>query len=76
MCSRRHKARTQKWRNIIQIEANLAPELKEKWSHVNTFIEVVSERSSKGKGTRDARWYASSLELDVELATRSVREHW
>lgn len=64
------------WRNIMQIEANLPPELKEKWPHINTFIEVVSERSSKGKGTRDSRWYVSSLELDVELAARSVREHW
>lgn len=25
---------------------------------------------------RDSRWYVSSLELDVELAARSVRDHW
>lgn len=64
------------WRNIMQIDANLPPELKEKWPHIKTFIEVASERSSNGKGTRDSRWYVSSLELDVELAARTVREHW
>lgn len=64
------------WRNIMQIEANLPPDLKAKWPHIKSFIEVVSERSSNGKGTRDSRWYVSSLELDVELAARTVREHW
>ena len=64
------------WRNIMQIEADLPPELKEKWPHIKTFIEVASERSCNGKGTRDSRWYVSSLELDVELAARAIKEHW
>lgn len=64
------------WRNIMQIEANLPPELKEKWPDIKSFIEVASERTCNGKGTRDSRWYVSSLEVDVELAARTVREHW
>lgn len=60
----------------MQVEADLPPELKEKWPHIKSFIEVASGRTCNGKGSRDSRWYVSSLEVDVELAARTVREHW
>ena len=30
------------WRNNMQIETNIPPNLKEKWLHIKSFIEVAS----------------------------------
>ena len=37
---------------------------------------MASERICNRKGTRDPRWYVSSLKVDVEFAAWTIREHW
>jgi len=63
-------------RTVMQLEVDLTPELKEKWPHIKTIVEVASERSLSGKTSCSSRWYVSSLDIDAEEAARVVRSHW
>ncbi|HAT2164804.1 ISAs1 family transposase [Shewanella algae] len=63
-------------RTVMQIEAELSAELKKKWPHITSFIEVASERTVDGITSCSSRWYVSSLPLNAEEAARTIREHW
>ncbi len=56
--------------------ANLTPELKKKWPHIRTIIEVASERSINNQTSCSSRWFVSSLPVDVEQVASIVRDHW
>ncbi|QJR79700.1 ISAs1 family transposase [Alteromonas pelagimontana] len=63
-------------RTVMQMKAKLPKELKQKWPHVQTFIEVASERCVKNTTACSSRWYASSLPVNAEQAAGIVRDHW
>jgi len=61
---------------VTQIPSNFDDNIKSKWSHIRTIIEVVSERKMKHELTSGNRYYVSSLECDVEETARTLRPHW
>lgn len=63
-------------RTVMQIKAKLPKELKEKWPHIKSLIEVASERSIDGKTSCNSRWYASSLPINAEESAQIIRDHW
>ncbi|WMV72989.1 ISAs1 family transposase [Xenorhabdus griffiniae] len=64
-------------RHVMQLSATLPEPLQQQWPSIKSVIEVVSERTVKGKSChRDSRWYVSSLPLDAETAARAIRRHW
>lgn len=63
-------------RRVMQIDADLTPDLRKKWPHIKTLIEVAVERTVGGATSCSSRWYVSSLPVDVELVSGIVREHW
>ncbi|QQG29314.1 ISAs1 family transposase [Pectobacterium carotovorum] len=65
------------YRQVMQIDADLPEELKQRWPTIRTLIEVVSERGERGKVVhRESRWYVSSLAVDARVASQMIREHW
>ncbi|WMU73266.1 ISAs1 family transposase [Enterobacter bugandensis] len=63
-------------RRVMQIKADLPAELKKSWPHINSLIEIGSERTVNGQTSCDARWYLSSLPVAPQEAARIVRRHW
>ncbi|MCL2920236.1 ISAs1 family transposase [Shewanella litorisediminis] len=63
-------------RTVMQTEAELSPDLKKKWPHIKSLIEVASERTVNGSTSCSSRWYVSSLPVDAEEAARTIRDHW
>lgn len=63
-------------RTVMKLTAELPDELKAKWPHIHSIIEVASERRENGKTHYTSRWYASSLVEDAEAFARIIREHW
>ena len=63
-------------RTVMQIEASLPAELKKKWPHITSLIEVASERTVNGKTSCSSRWYVSSLQVNAKEAANAIREHW
>jgi predicted transposase YbfD/YdcC len=63
-------------RTVMHLEAALTPELSPKWPHINTLIEVASERTIRNQTRCSSRWFASSLPVDAEQAASIVRDHW
>lgn len=66
----------QEVRRVMQISADLSPELKQRWPHIQSLIEIGSERTIDGQTSCDARWYLSSLPVDPRKAAHIVRSHW
>ncbi|KER01828.1 transposase [Photorhabdus temperata subsp. temperata Meg1] len=63
------------FRHVMQIPAALPEVLQQKWSSIQSVIEVVSERSVKGQPPhRDSRWYVSSLPLDAAIAAKAIKK--
>lgn len=46
------------------------------WAGCSTIGKVERNRTRKGKTSTEVCYYITSLELDVEKFSRSVREHW
>lgn len=63
-------------RTVMQRKAKLPLELKKKWPHINSLIEVSSERTIKGVTSCSSRWYVSSLPINAEEVAQVIREHW
>jgi predicted transposase YbfD/YdcC len=63
-------------RTTFQIPALLPKELAKQWSSVKSLIAVERERKRNGTTTIDTHYYLSSLDIEVELAARAVRQHW
>jgi len=63
-------------RTVMQTKAALSPELKKKWPHIKSLIEVASERTVNGKTSCSSRWYVSSLPINVKEAAIAIRDHW
>ncbi len=63
-------------RTYLQIAA--PPELAEmeSWKGLKSIGLVTSRRLKGGKETVEARYYLSSLEIDVDRFARAVRGHW
>lgn len=66
----------QEVRRVMQINAALPSELKQKWPHIKSLIEIGSERTVNGQTSCDARWYLSSLPVEPKEAAHIVRSHW
>ncbi len=66
----------QERRTVMQLDANLPKELKQKWPHIRSIIEVASERTVKKVNACSSRWYVSSLPINAEQAANIVRDHW
>jgi predicted transposase YbfD/YdcC len=49
-----------------------------RWSGLTSIIQITSNviKKSTNKTTQETRWYISSLGLDAEQASHSVRSHW
>lgn len=56
-----------------QLDCLHAPE---RWPDLKSFAVIVSERTVKGKTTREHRFYISSLPADAVRLNRAVRQHW
>lgn len=54
----------------------LLDEEKEKWEGVQSFIEVLSERSINEETSKEKRYYMSSLDVSAERFGKIIREHW
>lgn len=63
-------------RTVMQIDAELSPELKKKWPYITSLIEVASELTVEGRTSYSSRWYVSSLPINAETAANTIREHW
>lgn len=65
-------------RTTFQLPAVLPKELAKKWPSVRSFIAVERVRKCrrKNKTTIETHYYMSSMPVDVELAARSIRQHW
>jgi hypothetical protein len=50
-------------RTLMQIEASLPAELKKKWPHITSLIEVASERTVNGKTSCSSRWLSVPCRL-------------
>lgn len=50
--------------------------LPERWPGLKSFAVIASERTIKGKTTREHRFYISSLPADATRLNRAVRQHW
>lgn len=77
----RHEEKTkahgrEELRIATQIKSNFDKNIKLKWPHIRTLVEIVSERKVKNKISSGSRYYVSSLEGDVEEMARTVRSHW
>lgn len=46
------------------------------WPGLRTLVQVVSERTVKGKTTIETRYYLSSLDATAEKVLSAVRHHW
>jgi predicted transposase YbfD/YdcC len=66
----------QEVRRVMQINADLPTELKQRWPHVKSLIEIGSERTINGETSCDARWYLSSLPVEPKAAAHIIRSHW
>jgi predicted transposase YbfD/YdcC len=66
----------EEYRAVMQLPATLPDDLKARWPHIRSFIEVASERTHRGKTSCDSRWYVSSLQIDAKQAAHAVRQHW
>ncbi len=56
-----------------QLDCLHAPE---RWPDLKSFAVIASERTLKGKTTREHRFYISSLPADAARLNRAVRQHW
>ena len=56
-----------------QLDCLHAPE---RWLDLKSFAVIVSERTIKGKTTREHRLYISSLPADAARLNQAVRQHW
>ena len=63
-------------RTVMQTKAVLSSELKKKWPHIKSVIEVASERTVNGTTPCSSRWYVSSLPVNTEEAAHAIRDHW
>lgn len=63
-------------RHVMVLEAALPNELKKKWPHIRTLIEVACERTTEQGTTCASRWYVSSMASDAEEMTGIIRGHW
>jgi predicted transposase YbfD/YdcC len=63
-------------RLVMQLPITLSEELRKKWPHVKTVIEVARGRKVGSKTTYTSHFYASSLDVDPEYAAKVIREHW
>lgn len=46
------------------------------WPDLRSFVVIESERTIKGKTSREQRFYLTSLAPDAERAARTIRQHW
>lgn len=51
-------------------------EKEEKWAGLKTICMIQSERTIKGKLSRENRFFVSSLPNDAKLLCQSIRAHW
>jgi predicted transposase YbfD/YdcC len=51
------------------------PQLNE-WEKLKGLIEVVSQRTEKGKASIERRYYITSLDANAEKLERIIRSHW
>lgn len=47
-----------------------------RWPDLKSFAVIISERTIKGKTTREQRCYISSLPANARQINRAVRQHW
>ena len=46
------------------------------WQTIKSIIEIKSTREIKGKATKEARYYISSLDVSADKILQSIRSHW
>ncbi|MGY8899431.1 MAG: ISAs1 family transposase [Paraglaciecola sp.] len=63
-------------RITMQLPITLSNELREKWPHVKTVIEVARGRKTKNDTSYTSHFYVSSLDMASELVARAIRDHW
>jgi len=63
-------------RAVRLIKSNFDEDMKKKWPHIRTLIEVTSKRKIKNESSTGIRYYVSSLDCDVDEAAKIVRSHW
>lgn len=49
---------------------------KDQWTNLTSIIMVISERTIKGKTSKEIRFYLSSLAADASRIAHAVRTHW
>ena len=59
----------------IEINKKWLPE-SDRWSKLNTIIEITATREIGTVSTTEKRYYISSLPLDATRANSAVRQHW
>lgn len=69
-----HGRKESRW--VMQLPITLPKELKEKWPHVKTVIEVARGRGIGSRVSHTSHFYVSSLPVNPEQAARVIREHW
>ncbi|MEM0912778.1 MAG: ISAs1 family transposase [Pseudomonadota bacterium] len=63
-------------REVMQIKANLPKELKTKWPHINTIIQVDRKRNVSEESPWTSHYYVSSLDIDPKRIADIIRGHW
>ncbi|QVL55635.1 MAG: ISAs1 family transposase [Simkaniaceae bacterium] len=49
---------------------------KEEWKDLNCIVEIESLRTEGGKGTKEKRYYLSSLKTSAKEVAKAIRSHW
>jgi predicted transposase YbfD/YdcC len=63
-------------RIVMQLPVRLTGELREKWPHVRTVIEVARARKVGNTTSYTSHFYVSSLPVNPCVAAKAIREHW
>jgi predicted transposase YbfD/YdcC len=66
----------QEYRKVTQMEARFHSELKKKWLHIKSVLEVEAKRSVNEKETASTRYFVSYLAINAEEAAKMIRAHW
>lgn len=59
----------------IEINNKWLPE-RERWTKLNTIIEITATRETQTSSSTERRYYISSLPLDATKANSAIRQHW
>ncbi len=63
-------------RNVRVMEAKFSDDMKRKWPHIKTLVEVTKELDRGGDKSFSTRRYVSSLSLPAKEFESLIRSHW